>query len=373
MIFYCAFLKIGCKNRFSYTYFASFVEEFEINMLEDTTEGIMPFINSGSGSKIVITTHHKPDADALGSSLALFHYLLKLGKDVKVIAPTDYPVNLHWMPGNDEVIIFEEQEEEATRLAIEADIIFCLDFNALSRINRFGEVVRESSAKKIMIDHHRDPEGFDDYRFWTIQTSSTCELIFDFIEKNEGEELIDEDIASCIYAGIIADTGSFRFSSTSSHTHRIAAKLIDLGVDSGKVHALLHDNFSLSRYRLMGYVLYKKLQVIPKLKTALIQLNHDELMRFNIQTGDTEGFVNFGLGIKDIIFSVLIIERPGIVKMSFRSQGSFPCNEFAGKLFNGGGHLNAAGGASKDTLENTVEKFKKELPHYRELLFKSEN
>jgi phosphoesterase RecJ-like protein len=340
-------------------------------MLQDTTEGIRPFINSGSGSKIVITTHHKPDADALGSSLGLYHYLKRLGKEVTVVTPSDYPVNLHWMPGNDTVINFESSRSLAESLVEEADIIFCLDFNDLSRINDLGDLVAKSNAKTIMIDHHRDPSGFDDYRFWTIDTSSTCELIYDFIQSNEGAEIIDIDIASCLYAGIVADTGSFRFSSTSSHTHRIAAELIDLGVDSSKVHALLHDNFSLDRYRLMGYVLYKKLTIFPELKTALVTLTTEELLRFNIQTGDTEGFVNYGLGIKGIVFSALIIDRSMMVKMSFRSQGTFPCNEFANQHFNGGGHLNAAGGASKDTMENVVNKFKEVLPTYKDQLLTS--
>ncbi len=341
------------------------------NTLDDTTEGIRPFLNSGSGSKIVITTHHKPDADALGSSLALYHYLSKLGKQVTVVTPTDYPVNLHWMPGNDSVVNFEDSRQEAEDLVNDADIVFCLDFNDLKRINDLGLIVEKAEAKKIMIDHHRDPSGFDDFRFWTIETSSTCELIYDFIVSNDGDELIDTDIASCIYAGIVADTGSFRFSSTSSHTHKIAASLIDLGVDSAKIHALLHDNFSLSRYRLMGYVLYKKLHVFPELKTALVYLTQDELLKFNIQTGDTEGFVNYGLGIKGIVFSALIIDRSVMVKMSFRSQGSFPCNEFANKHFNGGGHLNAAGGASKETLEEVVNEFKRVLPTYKNQLLSS--
>ena len=340
-------------------------------MIEDNTEGIRPFLNSGSGSNIVITTHHKPDADALGSSLALYHYLVKLGKKVTVVTPTDYPVNLHWMPGNDTVINFEAEAEKAASLVEAADLIFCLDFNDLSRINDLGLLVEKSDAKTIMIDHHRDPSGFDDYRFWTIETSSTSELIYDFIKSNDGAELIDTDIASCMYAGIIADTGSFRYSSTTSHTHRIAAELVDLGVDSAKIHALLLDNFSLNRYRLMGYVLYKKLTVYPELKTALVSLTQEELMKFNIQTGDTEGFVNFGLGIKGIVFSALIIDRSVMVKMSFRSQGRFPCNEFANAHFNGGGHLNAAGGSSKESLETVLEKFKNVLPTYKDLLLTS--
>ncbi|MCB9262393.1 MAG: bifunctional oligoribonuclease/PAP phosphatase NrnA [Flavobacteriales bacterium] len=321
--------------------------------------------------KIVITTHHKPDADALGSSLALWHFLKKIGHNVVIVSPTDYPPYLCWMPGEHEVINFEENTEKAIELCENADLIFCLDFNDLSRINKFGEYVGKSKALKIMIDHHRNPAGFDDYRFWTIETSSTSELIYDFIQKCQSNHLIDKDIASCLYAGIMADTGSFRFSSTSSKTHRIAAELIDLGVESAKIQALLLDNFSLSRYRLMGYVLYKKLHTFPKLKTALVYLSQEELQRFNIQTGDTEGFVNYGLGIKGIVFSALIVDRTEMIKMSFRSQGSFPCNEFAEKYFNGGGHLNASGGWSKDTLNEVVSKFKEVLPEYRNQLLSS--
>jgi phosphoesterase RecJ-like protein len=340
-------------------------------LLEDSTQHILPQLLSGPKQDIVITTHHKPDADALGSSLALKGFLDQFGHQVTVVSPTDYPNFLFWMPGHEDVVNFEKEETRAQDLALNADVIFCLDFNNLKRINRFGYTVGDSKAKKVMIDHHQDPFGFDDYRFWTIQTSSTCELIYDLIAKYDHLDKINQDIASCIYAGIMTDTGSFRFSSTTSHTHKVAAHLIDLGVDSAKIHALVLDNFSMSRYKLMGYVLYKKLEIIPELNTALVYLTQDELRRFNIQTGDTEGFVNFGLGIKGIVFSVIIIDRQEMVKMSFRSQGTFPCNEFAGKYFSGGGHRNASGGSSRDTLENTVSKFREVLPLYKDLLLDS--
>ncbi len=338
--------------------------------IEDTTQGLQSFLQSGSGSKIVITTHHKPDADALGSSLALYHYFKEMGKDVHVITPTDYPPFLHWMPGNDNVINFEEHPERAEELAMEADAIFCLDFNDLKRINDFGDIVAKSDARKIMIDHHRDPKGFDDHRFWTIETSSTCELIYEYICLNGSEEMIDSDIATCIYCGIMADTGSFRFSSTSSRTHEIAANLLKKGVQPNEIQSRLFDNFGLSRYRLMGYVLHEKLELIPEYNTALVFLTAEELQRFNVQTGDTEGFVNFGLGISGVKLSALIIDRTKLVKMSFRSKGSFPCNELAAKYFNGGGHLNAAGGASHDTLEEVVAKFRAILPEFAEELKK---
>jgi bifunctional oligoribonuclease and PAP phosphatase NrnA len=336
--------------------------------LEDTIEKIIPYLSKGYRHKIVITTHHKPDADALGSSLGLYHFLKKQDKEVTVVAPTDYPGFLHWMPGNDEVVNFEEDADRATLLASEADIIFCLDFNDLKRINRFGEIVESSNALKVMVDHHRDPKGFDDFRFWTINTSSTAELIYDLIVKYGGSSTFDENIASCLYAGIMSDTGSFRFDSTTSHTHRSVAELIDNGAESAKIHALLLDNFTLNRFKLMGYVLYKKLQIIPEMNTALVYLSSEELHRFEIKTGDTEGFVNFGLSIEGVVFSALIIERTGLVKMSFRSSGQFPCNEFASKHFDGGGHRNASGGASKDSLEEVVKRFNETLPQYIDYL-----
>jgi phosphoesterase RecJ-like protein len=336
--------------------------------IEDNITGLQGFLDSGSGSEIVITTHHKPDADALGSSLGLYHFLKAKGKTVTVITPTDYPHFLHWMPGNDSVINFEESPGLAKMRLDAADVVFCLDFNDLKRINELGDLVEASGAIKIMIDHHRDPKGFDDYRFYTIHTSSTCELIYEYILRCDGEELINKDIAECLYSGIIADTGSFRFSSTSRRTHEIAAALIDQGIVAHEIHSRLFDEFSLGRYKLMGYVLYEKLEVIEELHTALIYLTAEELKRFNVQTGDTEGFVNFGLGIQGVKFSVLIIDRTKLIKMSFRSQGTFPCNEFAAKHFRGGGHLNASGGSSDETLEEVVNRFRKVLPEYKELL-----
>jgi len=337
-------------------------------ILEDTTEAIRPYISKGYAHKIVITTHHKPDADALGSSLGLYHFLKNQGKEVTVVTPTDYPEFLHWMPGNDDVVNFDHSPDRAVYLASEADVIFCLDFNDLKRINKFGEFVAESKAIKVMVDHHRDPKGFDDYRLWTINTSSTAELIYDFIVKFGGSEALNSDMASCLYAGIMSDTGSFRFDSTTSQTHRAAADLIDHGAESAKIHALLLDNFTLNRFRLMGYVLYKKLEVLPELNTALVYLTAEEIKEFNIKTGDTEGFVNFGLSIEGVVFSTLIIDRTALVKMSFRSSGQFPCNEFASEHFDGGGHRNASGGVSHETLTEVVDRFKSVLPQYMDHL-----
>lgn len=339
--------------------------------MEDSTGSIVNQFKKGSDVKVLITTHHKPDADALGSSLGLWHFLNNRGIDARVVTPTDYPHFLLWMPGEKGVINFEAKTEESADLVDWADYIFCLDFNHLSRINDFGVLVGNSKAKKIMIDHHREPQGFDDYRLWTINTSSTCELIYKFIENCDGLDEISEESASCLYAGIMTDTGSFRFPSTSSNTHRIIANLIDAGATNYKIHEAISDNYTFRRFRLMGYVLYKKLIILKEYNTALVALTKEDLELFNVQSGDTEGFVNFGLSIKGIKLSALIVDRTKLVKMSFRSKGDFPCNELASKYFHGGGHLNAAGGGSSASLDEVVTKFKETvLPHYKELLQK---
>ncbi len=330
---------------------------------------IKNLLDREKGNGIVITTHHKPDADALGSSLALCHLLKNQGHQVTVITPTDYPFFLTWMTGEESVINFEERPSDAAFLVEQAAIIFCLDFNDLSRINELGGKVAASKATIVNIDHHRDPKPFADLKYCTLETSSTCELIYrladDFHWMEDG---LNKDIASCIYVGIMTDTGSFRFNSTSALTHRITAHLLEKGANGSLIHELINDNFSLNRYRMMGYILYEKLEIIPQYRTALVYLTREELKKFEVQTGDTEGFVNYGLGIKGIVLSVLIIDRTKIVKMSFRSKGNFPCNQMASAHFDGGGHLNASGGSSQSTLEETVEKFRSILPQYQKQL-----
>lgn len=332
-------------------------------------EEIKQLLSDNKGNGIVITTHHKPDADALGSSLALYHLLKDQGHEVTVITPTDYPFFLTWMPGEESVINFEERPSDAAFIVEHAAIIFCLDFNDLSRINELGNLVAASKARIVNVDHHRDPKSFAHLKYSTLETSSTCELIYRLADQCGWlKDGLSAEIASCIYVGIMTDTGSFRFNSTSALTHRITAHLIEAGTNASRIHELINDNFSLNRYRMMGYILYEKLEILPQYRTALVYLTREELKKFDVQTGDTEGFVNFGLGIKGIVLSVLIIDRTKIVKMSFRSKGTFPCNEMAAKYFDGGGHLNASGGSSASTLEETVEKFRSILPEYQKLL-----
>lgn len=326
-------------------------------------------LKSGAPQKIIITTHHKPDADAIGSSLGLYNFLKAWGlADVQVISPTDYGNFLHWMPGNEQVMIYEEAVERSKALIAEADYIFCLDFNALKRINEMGEEVRKSKAAKVMIDHHQEPENFDDYRLWTTKASSTCELIYVFIQQMGAVELLDKNMASCLYAGIMTDTASFRHDTTSPNTLRIAADLIEHGANGTLIHELIYDSYSHGRMRFIGYCLYEKMQVLPELNTVMIVVNREEIKRFGIITGDTEGLVNYGLSIAGIRLAVLIIDRSVKVKMSFRSKGDFPTNRFASEYFNGGGHFHASGGESTESLDQVVERFRQVLPSYKQYL-----
>lgn len=322
-----------------------------------------------SPAKIVITTHHKPDGDAMGSSLGLYNYLIQKGHHVKVITPTDYPVFLQWMPNNPEVLVYPDSVQESHDLVSQADIIFCLDFNTLSRIGDLGEHVRAAKGAKVLIDHHLEPENFDDFRYWSINACATAQLVYEFIVKIMAEpDLINKDVASCLYAGIMTDSGSFRFPNTTAEVHHIVASLIDKGAENSKIHQLVYDNFSEERVRFLGYALLNKLEVMHEFNTALIWLSRDELNQYQIGTGDTEGLVNYGLSINGIRLAALIVEREGLVKLSLRSTGDFPANEICKKFFSGGGHRNAAGGQSPEGLEATVAKFKSILPEYKSLL-----
>ncbi|MBB5648049.1 DHH family phosphoesterase [Pedobacter cryoconitis] len=316
--------------------------------------------------KIVITTHHKPDGDAMGSSLGLYAYLIQKGHHVKVITPTDYPYFLHWLPNNSDVMIYTEAKEEAEQLVADAALVFCLDFNTLSRINELGEVIRNSSAYKIMIDHHLDPEDFDDYRHWSINACAAAQLVYDFIvnELKDGE-LMNKDIATCLYTGIMTDSGSFRFPSATSTVYRIGADLIDAGAEHWRIHQLVYDNATENRLRFLGNCLTNKLEIIREFNTAIISVTAEELKRFSIVTGDTEGIVNYALSINGIKLAAFIIERTDKVKLSLRSTGDFPANEICKKFFNGGGHRNAAGGYSDLNLEDTIAYFKSILPEYK--------
>ncbi|MCK6641287.1 MAG: bifunctional oligoribonuclease/PAP phosphatase NrnA [Bacteroidia bacterium] len=318
--------------------------------------------------RIVILTHWSPDGDAMGSSLGLDNFLKKIGHDAKVIVPNDYPEFLWWMQGHSAVINAEKNKEAAHAAITAAELIFCLDFNDLSRINSLGQFVAEQKKPMVMIDHHPSPSPFADYMLHDVAASSTCELIYRFIAMMNGTDKIDADIAECLYAGIMTDTGSFRFPSTTVETHRVVADLMSKGAQHSLVHNRVYDDNSESRLRLLGYALSEKLTVLPEFRTAFFTLTNEEHDRFNYKKGDTEGLVNYALTIRGIVFAAFFSERDGKVKCSFRSKGSFDVNLFARANFSGGGHRNAAGGASDDTLENVVKKFKAVVPDYAEQL-----
>ncbi|UPL49567.1 DHH family phosphoesterase [Hymenobacter sublimis] len=317
--------------------------------------------------QIFITTHHKPDADALGSSLGLAGYLRKKGHSVTVVTPSDYPNFLAWMPGNDEVVVYEPRENDAQVRDIigTAEVLFCLDFSCLGRINELGEYIRNAPGTKVLIDHHQEPEQFADLDYSNSKAAATAELVFEVIRDLGDQNLIDTGIGECLYAGIMTDTGSFRHPSTSRNVHLIIAELLSAGINLSDVHRRIYDSHSEERLRFLGFVLKDKLTVLREYNTAYIAITADELRQYHSKTGDTEGLVNFALSIEGIVFAAILIDRPQAVKISFRSVGDFSVSEFSRRHFQGGGHHNAAGGISHDPLEDTVQRFLGLLPHYQ--------
>lgn len=322
--------------------------------------------------KAVIVTHFKPDADALGSSLGLAGFLKKKGHKVQVITPSDYPNFLAWMPGNEEVIALSKESSEPEKKAVDAiakaNVIFCLDFSSLNRINELGDLVKKSKAKKVLIDHHLEPEKFADFEQWNPAAASTAGLIYELIKELDEESVIDENIANCLYAGLMTDTGGFKHNNTTQKEFLIASELVGYGANPSEVARLIYDTSSIERLRLTGFVLSQKLQVLPEYKMAYMTLSTEELKKYGSQTGDTEGLVNYGLSVNGIRFSVLMYDRKDEIKLSFRSIGNFSVNEFARQHFEGGGHKNASGGSSKLSLEETLKKLLDLLPQYKEQL-----
>ncbi|MFT4033158.1 MAG: bifunctional oligoribonuclease/PAP phosphatase NrnA [Siphonobacter sp.] len=319
--------------------------------------------------RVVITTHYNPDADALGSSLGWAGYLQKKGHTVRVITPSESPKFLAWMEGYKDVIEFSQRSVAlAAQEVAAADIIFCLDFNALARLHDLEAIVRNAKAPKVMIDHHQHPEDFAVLAISEPSAAATAQMIYQLINELGGKKLLDVPIGECLYAGLMTDTGSFRHPSTNPAVHRMAADLIELGVNTNRIHRLIFDNNSLGRMQFLGYVLSQKMNVLPQYHMAYVALSADELKRFNSQTGDTEGVVNYILSIENVSMAVLLIERDQEVKLSFRSVGDIAVNEFARAYFNGGGHKNAAGGRSKDSLQATVDRLIYLLPEIKDQL-----
>jgi bifunctional oligoribonuclease and PAP phosphatase NrnA len=325
---------------------------------------ILELLTANRNKSIIITAHKNPDGDAVGSTLGWFHILLNAGYNATVILPDNFPDSLAWMPDAKGILLFENQKEKCTELLNNAGIIFCLDYNGLSRTGEMENFIRQSSAPKIMIDHHPLPENEFTIVFSHVPASSTSEMVVALAQSLGWTEMITEEAASCLYAGIMTDTGSFRFSSTSAQTHEAAALLIRSGAKNSEIHNLVFDTNSEQRMRLLGFALSEKLKVVKELRTAYITLSNEELRRFNFKKGDTEGMVNYGLAIEGIDVAVLFTEHPDMVRISFRSKGNIPVNKLSSAWFSGGGHMNAAGGKSDDKLDVTVERFLRYLPEF---------
>ncbi len=319
--------------------------------------------------QIVITTHQKPDADAMGSSLALRHFLTQFGHNVTVISPTNWAGWVNWMPGTKEVMDYEQDKQKAEAVLDKAEWLFCLDFNIFHRTKTLTEKLQQLTCTKILIDHHQEPDEISfDYGVSDTSKSSTCEMIYDFIVASGHADKINADISTCIYAGVVGDTGSFRFSSASANVHRLVADLKERGLEHGYVHDKLFDNFLENRLRFTGHVLLNRMEVFYEFNTALIAIPKADLLKYYIKTGDTEGLVNYPQSIQGIKLVALVIDRDEERKWSFRSKGDFDCNTFARKYFEGGGHFNASGGRSSDSLEKTVQYFKQVMKENGNLL-----
>ncbi|MEM0940864.1 MAG: bifunctional oligoribonuclease/PAP phosphatase NrnA [Bacteroidota bacterium] len=306
---------------------------------------------------IVITTHANPDADALGSTLGMFQFLSGLGHRVSSIVPNSYPDFLEWMQGREQVLNYEHTKEESNRLIANCQLLLCLDFSGFNRTKEMSVAISTTKAKIGLIDHHLNPEIQPDFNFWNDQAAATAELVYDLIMEYSGKEAITKDIAECLYAGIMTDTGSFKHPGTTSKIHRTVAELIDLGANVNRVSRLIYDTNSVDRLRFLGYVLAEKLQVDVQYRVAYFIINDQDFEKFNLKQGDTEGLVNYALSIKGIVMAAIIIERDHEIKMSFRSIGDVAVNRFAEKYFEGGGHKNASGGTSGLTLKETENRF----------------
>jgi len=314
-----------------------------------------------SSENILIICHINPDGDAVGAQLALYHYFKAKGKNVSLLAPNYLQEFLKWLDGADQINIFIKDRKKSRMLIDKADLIVMLDFNHPGRLGEAEDSVTASKAKKVVIDHHLDPENFADLIISDPGKCSTSELVHELICEINGEEFMNRSYAEALYVGIITDTGNFEHGAYSSRTFRIVADLLDSGIVKEKIINLIYNNFSSDRIRLQGFALNQRMVVIPEFKTAYIHLSKDDMKAYNHVKGDTEGFVNMPLSIKGINFSALFIEKDNFIKLSFRSKGQFPSNEFASLYFSGGGHLNASGGEYTDTLVNTIAYFLKVL------------
>lgn len=307
--------------------------------------------------KILITTHKSPDGDAIGSSLGLYHFLKSQGIYAQVMVPDAFAHFLHWMPDSKLIQVYDQDISSSNELINQADYVFCLDYNSFKRVGKMEDVLQQSKAKKFLIDHHQQPDIAAEYILSDTSASSTCELVYTFIHKHWDKPTLPVESGMCLYTGLMTDTGSFRFPSSSAYTHRIVAHLLDIGVHHAEIHERVMDQNTADKLKLVGYAL-NHMEIIPSINTCIMGLTKEELATFNYQKGDTEGLVNYGLSIQGIRLSVLVLEVDNLIKISFRSKGNFSVNELSRAHFEGGGHTNAAGGLGKKSVAHTIEKIK---------------
>lgn len=339
------------------------IENIRFSISKSEEEAILERI--ASSSKIVITSHQNPDGDAVGSLLGLFHILSTKGKNCTCLLPDRFTSFLNWMPGTDQIQFFDEDKVNGKKLLTDADLIFVLDYNAPSRVGQeMGAVLAQAPASKIMIDHHPQPDPFCTHTFSYTTECSTAQMVYRFAATLGYTQFINKDAATCLYTGIMTDTGSFRFPATTALTHYIIAQLIECGAENAAIHNAVYDTNTADRLRLLGYTLSSKLVVLPEHKVAYMSLIKDELEKFQHQKGDTEGFVNYGLSINGVLFAAIFMEKDDQIKISFRSKGKVPVNEFMSANFSGGGHLNAAGGRSNDSMDVTIQRFLSLIPDF---------
>ncbi len=312
---------------------------------------------------IAIISHRNPDGDAIGSSLGLRYFLEKFGHTVKVVLPSEYPLTFHYLKGIDDCVIFDHEQSKAREILTKADVIVCLDFNSLDRIDKIGPVVEDSKAKKLLIDHHLDPEPFADYIYSDIHASSTCEMVHKFILDMGEADKLDPTIGEALFTGLITDTGSFKYN-TRPDTYTTASELKKIGVDDYNLQDKIFNCVTEKQMRLLGHCLANRMEIIPEYAAGIIALTKQDYQDFDIQRGDTEGVVNYLLMLKGIEVAAFIREQPTIVKLSLRSKGDISVQEICRNHFNGGGHKNASGGAAYAKLEDIVNRFKNVLPRY---------
>lgn len=323
-----------------------------------------------SAEKICIIPHENPDGDAIGSALGLGQVLQNLGKEVSVVSVNEYPDFLKWFSSNVPVFIYEKNKRTSKEKIFEAEVLICVDFNEEKRAGHLESMIHSFAKTKILIDHHPNPTQFCDHIVSETSYSSTAELVTDVLEQTELKSGMDKSAAEALYAGVLTDTGGFNHNTT-KNTFKVVSQLLEFGIDTDKIQSAVYHNFSSDRMKLLGYCLNEKMIVFPEYRAACISITKEELKRFNFKPGDTEGFVNYPLSINNIVFSALFIEKDEYVKASFRSKGDFPANAFSRDHFNGGGHLNAAGGESKLTFKETIDLFTQLLPDYKHQLLKT--